>query len=284
MPLCPEGFVDLGPVAVGATATVRRISRGNRFFALKRLHYHLIDQPEARSLFADEITIGLKLKHRHLVPVLAAGEDELGPYQIQEYAFGPNLAAVLEAATSLPLGVAARIAADVALGLAYAHALKDENGEPLEVVHRDINPSNLIVTLTGETRVIDFGVAWFRGACSSRSVVRGTAAYLAPEQARGEPASRAVDLFALGAVLFEMLTGTRAFPGPEPIALAAIGSGELPRLPTSLPGALTAILRALLAPLPKRAREAAHIATALAAQAEPHTQVVALLKRLTRRR
>jgi eukaryotic-like serine/threonine-protein kinase len=281
LPLCPEGFADLGPIAVGATAAVRRIAKNGTSYALKRLHPHLSDQPDARALFEDEARIGSRLAHPCLVTVLSAGEDELGPYQIQEYAPGPTLAAVLAKSRPLPAEISARIAADVARGLSYAHSLTDEEGTALHLVHRDINPSNLIVTVSGQTRLIDFGVSHFRGARASPHAVRGTAAYLSPEQARGEPTSPASDLFSLGAIFFEMLTGTRAYGGPEPVALAAIGAGALPRLPASLPALSAAVLRALLAPKERRARAAQNIAAALAGQAAPHSEVTAFLKKLS---
>jgi eukaryotic-like serine/threonine-protein kinase len=282
LPVCPEGYIDLGPISQGATATVRKVSRGATLFALKRLHLHLIEQPEARSLFLDETTLGHKLNHPNLAKVVDFGADELGPYHLQEFIPGPTLASVLSVSPMLPPPVAARIAADIARGLGFAHSLVGDDGAPLEVIHRDVNPSNIIVSNTGEARVIDFGVACFRGAQSPLHTVRGTVAYFAPEQARGEPLDNAVDLFALGAVLYEMLSGVRAFTGPEQVALAKIGAGEMPRVPL-VPPAVATILRALLALHPKRAKEAAHIAAALQTQATSHAEVLALLRRLARR-
>ena len=259
------------------------MSRGATLFALKRLHPHLIEQPEARSLFFDETTLGHKLNHPCLAKVVDFGEDELGPYHLQEFVPGPTLASVLSVSPVLPLPVAARIASDLARGLGFAHNLVAEDGGPLGVIHRDVNPSNVIVSITGEARVIDFGVARFRGAQSPPNTVRGTAAYFAPEQARGEPLDKAVDLFALGAVLYEMLAGVRAFSGPEHVALAKIGTGEMPKTPVTAPPAMAMILRALLALYPKRAKEATHIDAALQAQATTHAEVLALLRRLARR-
>ena len=282
MPLCPEGYIDLGPISQGATATVRKVSRGATLFALKRLHPHLIEHPEARSLFQDETILGAQLNHPCLAKVVDFGEDDLGPYHLQEFVPGPTLASVLSVSPVLPLPVAARIAADMARGLGFAHSLSAD-GAPLGVIHRDVNPSNVIVSVTGEARVIDFGVARFVGAKSPPNTVRGTAAYFAPEQARGEDLDHAVDLFAVGAVLYEMLAGVRAFQGPEHVALAKIGAGEMPRAPVTAPPAMAMILRALLAPHPKRAKEATHIAAALQAQATTHAEVLALLRRLARR-
>jgi eukaryotic-like serine/threonine-protein kinase len=282
LPVCPDGYIDLGPISQGATATVRKVSRGATLFALKRLHPHLIGQPEAHSLFLDETMLGHKLDHPCLAKVVDYGADELGPYHLQEFIPGPTLASVLSVSPVLPLPVAARIAADIARGLGFAHGL-NEGGGSLEVIHRDVNPSNVIVSVTGEARLIDFGVARFRGATSPLSAVRGTAAYFAPEQARGEPLDKGVDLFALGAVLYEMLSGMRAFSGPEHVALAKIGAGEMPKAPITATPAIATILRALLALHPKRAKEATHIAAALQAQATTHAEVLALLRRLARR-
>jgi serine/threonine protein kinase len=283
LPVCPEGYVDLGPISQGATATVRKVSRGATLFALKRLHHHLIEHPESRSLFHDETTLGQKLNHPCLAKVVDFGEDELGPFHLQEFIPGPTLASVLSVSPVLPLNIAARISADIARGLAFAHSLTTEDSTPLEAIHRDVNPSNVIVCVTGEAKVIDFGVARFRGAQSPPNTVRGTAAYFAPEQARGEPLDKSVDLFALGSVLYEMLSGVRAFAGPEHVALAKIGAGEMPKTPGNIPPAMATVLRALLAIHPKRAKEATHIANALQSQAASHADVLALLRRLARR-
>lgn len=282
MPLCPPGYDDLGPLAVGASASVRRIQQQQTIFALKRLHAHLLQNAEARALFDDETFLGLRLRHPCLVPVLAGGEDELGPYQIQEYAAGPTLAALLQMSPSVEPPIACRIAADIAAGLSFAHGLAGDDGQVLGLVHRDLNPSNIIVTVRGLSRVIDFGVAWFRGARAPRAV-RGTPAYLSPEQARGEELTRASDLFALGAILFELVTGNRAFPGAEPSAIATIGREHIPSLQGISPAPLATILRALLAPLARRAKEAGNVAAALSSLAAPHAEVVALLRRVARR-
>jgi serine/threonine protein kinase len=284
LPICPEGYIDLGPLSQGATATVRKVSRGATLFALKRLHHHLVEHPESRSLFSDETTIGLQLHHPNLNRVVDFGEDELGPYHLQEYIPGPTLAMVLDVCPVLPTPIAARIAADIAQGLSFAHALQTSTGDPLGVIHRDVNPSNIIVSITGESRLIDFGVAYFEGAQSPQGAIRGSMAYFAPEQARGEPIDKTVDLFALGAALYEMIAGARAFGGPEHLALAKIGAEEMPKHPAHTPPALAAILRALLAPKQRRAKEATHIAVALDSQAAPHADVLALLRRIAPRR
>jgi serine/threonine-protein kinase len=265
---------------MGATASVRCARRNGTVYAIKRLHPHLFGIEESRALFDDEAQLGLRLRHPNIVPVLVSGEDEFGPYQVQEYAPGPTLAALLEAAPTLPAPIACRIVADVAEGLSFAHGLCDPDGSEIGLVHCDINPGNVIVTISGATRLIDFGVAWFRGAKSGRAV-RGTPAYLSPEQARGEELSGASDLFSLGSVLYELLTGTKAFPGAEHMAIAAIGREQLPEI--SGLGAPGAVLRALLAPLSKRAKDAAHIAASLSAMAAARSEVLALLRKIAGR-
>ena len=172
-----------------------------------------------------------------------------------EYVPGPTLRALLDrlddAGERMPVPLVAHVAAQVADALDYAHRERDARGRPLLLVHRDVSPANVLLGFDGSVRLIDFGIA--QAAISTRgpdAVLRGKFGYMSPEQVRGLPVDRRADVFALGAVLHEMLAGERLFTGPSELAvLEKVRSAEA-RPPSernaAVPPALDAVvLRAL---------------------------------------
>jgi eukaryotic-like serine/threonine-protein kinase len=198
---------------------VRREGSFERLFAIKRLRPELSSDAEVRSMFLDETRIAGLLRHPNVVSIVDVGEDESGPLAVMEFVDGISVAELLakKDVHPLPLDLALRIALQVAEGLHAAHELHSADGAPLELVHRDVSPQNILLGFDGIARVTDFGVAKALGRTSQTStgVLKGKLGYISPEQLRFEEPDRRADLFALGVVLFELLTGQRLYRSQE---------------------------------------------------------------------
>jgi serine/threonine-protein kinase len=194
---------------------VRREGNFERLFAIKRLLPELSSDTEVRSMFLDETRIAGLLRHPNVVSIVDVGQDETGPLAVMEFVDGISVAELLakDAVHPLPMEVALRIAVQVAEGLHAAHELVGPDGTRLELVHRDVSPQNILLGFDGIARVTDFGVAKALGRTSKTStgVLKGKLGYISPEQLRFEEPDRRADLFALGVVLFELLTGQRLY-------------------------------------------------------------------------
>ncbi len=167
--------------------------------------------------FIDEARLAVRLTHPNIVQVLEVGEADAEPYLALELVDGADLESVLidlaDRLRPMPRPAAARLAADILRALAHAHGLTDEAGQPLEVVHRDVSPPNILLSRTGVAKLADFGIAKAKGRLTKTSMrlLKGKTPYMSPEQARGETLDGRSDLFSLGAVLWECLTGIRLF-------------------------------------------------------------------------
>ena len=184
-------------------------------------------------MFLDEARIAAQLNHPNIVQIYDLGEDDGSYYIAMEYLAGETLARIArsggKAQKMIPVSYVARIIASAAEGLAHAHAKVGMDGKPLNVVHRDVSPHNLILTYDGITKVVDFGIARAanRSSQTEAGKFKGKIAYMAPEQAKLEPLDGSTDIFALGIVLYEAIAHTRLFKYEDPIAgLKAISSDE----------------------------------------------------------
>jgi eukaryotic-like serine/threonine-protein kinase len=190
-----------------------------RTVAIKRLHPHYAKDPEFVSMFIDEARLAARVRHPNVVQTLdiVSEDDEL--FLVLEYVHGESLARLLRAAKQdnggPPLDIVSSILCGVLHGLHAAHEAKNELGEPMDLVHRDLSPHNLLVGVDGIPRVLDFGVAKAVGQLHTTrdGSVKGKFPYMAPEQLRGGALDRRTDLFAAGTILWEMLTGQRLFGG-----------------------------------------------------------------------
>jgi serine/threonine protein kinase len=204
-------FELLARIGAGGGGEVLLVADGARRLALKRLLPH-IDGAAAAAAFEREGPLAARLDHRNVVHVLEHGHVDGVPYVLMEYVDGKSLHALLRAAGRLPAGAAAFVVREACLALAYLHALEDEHGRPLALVHRDVSPSNLLVSRTGAVKLCDFGIAKATATTATRTVpgfVKGKRGYRSPEQeARVELDARS-DVYAVGVVLFEALTGRR---------------------------------------------------------------------------
>jgi serine/threonine protein kinase len=211
----------------------------------------------AVKMLLDEARLAATLNHHNVAQVYEVGEDDGLYYLAMEYVHGLDLRALLaasqERARPLPLPFALTIIANAAAGLHHAHERRGANGAPLLIVHRDVSPSNVMVGYDGAVKLVDFGLAKAaqRSAETRTGIVKGKLAYLSPEQARGQPADRRSDVFALGIVLYECTTMKRAFRGRtdfETMQNVATGTYRRPSaLVPSYPRALEAVIARALA-------------------------------------
>lgn len=243
---------DLGVgKTVGRYALVHRLGHGGmavvylgratgragfeKLVAVKVIHPHLAAEPEFVEMFLDEARIAARLHHPHVVEIHDLGEDRGVFFMVMEYVEGETLASVLrqlrKQGEHLPLSAVLQVVADACEGLAAAHDLTHADGRPMHLVHRDVSPHNLLVGMDGRVKVVDFGIAKATGRRSSTRTgqLRGKLAYMSPEQAGGQTIDHRTDLFALGAVLWELLTNERLFTAEtESETLARVNACEVP--------------------------------------------------------
>ena len=247
-------------IAVGGLGEVWRASRGDQLAAVKRLHTHLARHEEALAQFAIEQQLTTTLpRHPNVVRAIDIGEVTGRPYVALELASGEDLRRIV-APPATPTTVASRTTLPRARALAIVRAACDavHHLHQHGWVHGDVNPGNLIVDGDNIT-LIDLGVARKIG---EGGVVRGTHAYMAPEQVRGETWTAATDVFALGVVLWELVAGARLFHrGPPWLSMSAVVEQAAPALPDPV---LDAIVQAALEKDPaRRIDSAAELATRL---------------------
>ncbi|MFO0674991.1 MAG: protein kinase [Polyangiaceae bacterium] len=211
-----------------------------------------------RTMFVEEAQVATRLNHPNVVQVYEFYDegDEIGHLLAMEWVEGPDLGRLMSATKTtgsrIPMGVAAWITSEVAKGLHYAHEKKDEGGVPLHIVHRDVSPQNILLSFEGAVKIADFGIASARIAEDDEGMLKGKFGYMAPEQARVERVDRRSDVYSLGVILWEMLTGRPLHGGLGGEALLDIvrsGTVEPPSTyVTDLPRELEDIVLRALAP------------------------------------
>jgi eukaryotic-like serine/threonine-protein kinase len=259
------------PLGHGAMATVdlARDVELDRPVALKRLAENLARDEDLQRRFLREARLAARLAHPNVVRVFDVGEDDGRPFIAMEYVEGETLAELVAQRAPLPAAEAARLGTQMCAGLAAAHAAG--------LVHRDVKPQNLLLSTDGVLKLGDFGIA--AGHDGTRltlvGTVLGTAGYLAPEQARGEEVTAAADIYAVGAVLYELLTGE---PSRTAGSLAELGSEDgfgppdlaarVPSAPRELVAAVNACLSATPEDRPPSAAALARLLAPVASEAE----------------
>jgi serine/threonine-protein kinase len=236
----------LGEIASGGMATVYLgrsvgVKGFARLVAIKKLHPHLEREEDFVSAFLDEARLAARIRHPNVVPTLDV-DDRDGLYIVMEYVEGDRLLGLLRHAVKsnepIPAPISLKIATETLAGLHAAHELTDDDGSALNLVHRDVSPQNVLIGIDGVTKITDFGIA----KAESRLVttrdgqLKGKIAYMAPEQARGGGIDRRVDVFAMGILLWEMLTSRRLFKGDNDVeVLSAVLSNPIPSMRTIVP-------------------------------------------------
>jgi serine/threonine-protein kinase len=203
-----------------ATVFLARRLHGNGFVALKAIHPHLAERGDFVEMFRDEAQIGLKLDHPNICRVYDLDALDGTYFLAMEYLMGETLSSLFRRAARRTPGdlrrhaaIVAHIAAGACSGLHAAHELRDADGALLNVVHRDVSPDNVLLTYSGETKVMDFGLASAaRQTHRTRTgIIKGKFGYIAPELLSGSKADRRADVWSLGVVIWELLTGRRLF-------------------------------------------------------------------------
>jgi serine/threonine-protein kinase len=216
---------------------LRGPSRFERLVVVKRILPHLLDtDPRFSTMFVDEARNLARIAHPNVVHVHDFGVDGAEPYLAMEYVEGETLATLARRLDALHENLDPRlgafIVAEACAGLHSAHELVGEDGEALGLVHRDISPQNVIVTYDGHLKVLDFGIAFTsdRMARTDTGEVKGKLHYMSPEQLRGERLDRRSDVFSIGIVLYELVTGRRLYdrPGHGPVVDAILNEPPVP--------------------------------------------------------
>jgi serine/threonine-protein kinase len=229
-------------VASGAIADIflaERIESGHApvRVALKRLRSHLLADPGLNGMFVDEIRLGRLCSHPNLVATLDSGQADDQPYAILEYVEGLDIVRVREALLArgerFTRAHAVQICMGICKGLAFLHALTDASGTPLRVVHRDVTPPNVLLGIEGSVKLCDFGLArsGLQRTLTDAGLIKGKFSYLSPEAALDQPIDQRADLFAVGIMLWEMLTMRRLFHAPTDYeTFKLVQQAEIPTL------------------------------------------------------
>jgi serine/threonine protein kinase len=260
------------PVNIGRYKVIGRLGKGGmaevllalqhdessdfkRLVVIKRVIPALEDEePLFIQMFLDEARLAARLSHANVVQTYEVGDEAGSPFLAMEFLDGQSLNSLQRRAHALgqkvPLEVALRIFCDALEGLHYAHELRDFDGKPLKVIHRDVTPSNIFIKYDGTTKLVDFGIA--KSATQREKtragMLKGKMAYMAPEQLRDEAITRAVDVWAMGIVMWETLAGERLFRGKNDFeTVQAIMRAEIPKLSAKRPDVPPALDAVLLA-------------------------------------
>ncbi|MBS2018995.1 MAG: serine/threonine protein kinase [Deltaproteobacteria bacterium] len=246
----------LCPLAYGGMASVWLARFGGRkgferLVVVKMILPQYSQDPRFQEMFLDEARIASRIEHANVARILDVGEEEENTFIVMEWVDGDSLSKVLRAAeqkkTPIPAGIALRICADAAAGLHAAHTLRDRDGTDLGVVHRDVSPQNILISNAGTTVLIDFGVAKARDRVSqdtSAGQLKGKIRYMAPEQAQGKAMDHRADVWALGAILYEIFGGKPPYDGPNEVATLHKLTSATP--PDPLPGTVPSAVRAVI--------------------------------------
>ncbi len=270
-----------GGMAEVYLATVQGAEGFEKSVVIKRIRSELAHDASFVEMFIAEAHLASRLSHPNLVHIFDFDRHQDSYYLAMEYIRGRALVEARKRASEMqrpvPPVLAAQVGVEVARGLGYAHKLT-EHGKPLNLVHRDVTPHNVLLSYDGAVKLTDFGIAKAAGRATTIGSLKGKFAYMAPEQARGDSVDARTDLFALGITLWELLTGARLFHGESDLAVLhavqerpVVPPGELnPAVDEELGGV---VLKALERPPAKRYQTAAELERALLQYVLRHSQL-----------
>jgi serine/threonine protein kinase len=224
-PLLFGKYCLLERISVGGMAEVFRArpfgapGATDRYLALKRILPHLAEDDEFLTMFVDEAKLCVHLRHPNVVRVYELGSFQSSPYILMEFISGQDLLALQKRLRQrrliMSVAQACHVISKLARGLHHAHFATDDSGAPLRIIHRDISPQNVLISYTGQVKLIDFGVAktTVQETKTQVGVLKGKFGYMSPEQIRGEVIDHRSDVFSAGIVFWELLTNRRLFTG-----------------------------------------------------------------------
>ncbi|MFA6034768.1 MAG: serine/threonine-protein kinase, partial [Myxococcota bacterium] len=211
--------INVGGMAEVFKAKATGVEGFEKLVAIKKILPNISEDEEFVEMFIDEAKIAVQLSHANIAQIFDLGMIEDSYFIAMEYVHGRDLRAVFERlrkrGISMPIGSVCHAISQVCEGLEYAHRKKDSSGRELHIVHRDVSPQNILISFDGDVKLIDFGIAKAAGKVSrtQAGILKGKFGYMSPEQVRGLPVDNRSDIFSLGVILYEMLTGERLFTG-----------------------------------------------------------------------
>ncbi|HVV15829.1 MAG TPA: serine/threonine-protein kinase [Polyangia bacterium] len=211
--------INVGGMAEVFKAKTFGVEGFERLLAVKRILPNIAEDEEFISMFIDEAKIAVQLQHANIAQIFDLGKVDGSFFIALEYVHGRDLRSIFDRmrsrGDSLPVSMACYVMMQVCEGLDYAHNKRDAQGRQLHLIHRDISPQNVLIGYEGEVKLIDFGIAKAAGKASTTQagILKGKFGYMSPEQVRGLPIDKRSDIFAVGIVLYELLTGERLFVG-----------------------------------------------------------------------
>src|SRR5256714_3581897 len=219
-------YLLLERIAAGGMAEVYKaksygVAGFEKLLVIKKILPHLSQNERFVSMFIKEAKIAVNLNHKNVVQVFDLGKVADDYYIAMEYVHGRDLREITRACAKkripLPLSIACYLLAEIAAGLDYAHRRKDTDEQPLNIIHMDISPQNVLVSFEGDVKIADFGIAHAVGGDGKMKggVLRGKYAYMSPEMANGKPVDQRTDIFSAGGILHELITGRRLFYEPD---------------------------------------------------------------------
>ena len=215
-----EVLFELGHGGMGTVYLARALGESvgasgfERLVAIKRLHLHLLTQTESVQRFLEEARLAARIHHANVVGIHQVGSDEAGHFLVQDYVEGDNLEGLIDRSLlrrrPLPPPIVLRIALDALAGLAAVHEARGSDGQPLDILHRDVAPQNLLVGRDGVTRLSDFGIAKHAesSVVTDRQYLQGRVLYMPPEYLRRGPVDARFDVYGMGMTLFTALAGS----------------------------------------------------------------------------
>ncbi|WP_437804131.1 serine/threonine protein kinase [Sorangium sp. So ce693] len=242
-PSDPNGWRKYRPIAEigrgGMADVCLAVAQGpagfNKLVVLKRVRAELVEDVDILAMFLDEARLAARLNHPNVVQTHEVGDEGARFFIAMEYLDGQPLGSVRSRMghDKVPLPLQVRVLCDALAGLHYAHNLRDFDGTPIQVVHRDVSPQNIFVTYDGVIKVVDFGIAKAADSLTETrtGMLKGKVSYMSPEQARGERVDRRSDVFSVGVILWEAIARRRMWKGFNDLAiLGRLAIGEVPSL------------------------------------------------------
>ncbi|HEX5747812.1 MAG TPA: protein kinase [Archangium sp.] len=249
--------INVGGMAEVFTAKAFGVEGFERILAIKKILPTMAEDEEFITMFIDEARISVELNHANVVRIDELGKHEDTYFIAMEYVAGRDLRTLLERYRRrkeiMPTAQAVFVASKMCEGLDYAHRKKDARGQDLGIIHRDVSPQNILISYEGEVKIIDFGIAKAanRSQKTQAGILKGKFGYMSPEQVRGLPIDRRSDVFAVGVILYEMLTGERLFVGESDFStLEKVRNADVPmprQFNPNIPAGLEKVLMKALA-------------------------------------